>query len=82
MVGMQLKGSFLGTRTGLVARSTPVRARLSFAVRAEKAATAGRWLPGVDSPKWLEDADLPANRGAISIRKNLEHCTNAMLVGS
>lgn len=52
-----------GSRTALAQRSTPVRARISCVVRAEKAATAGTWLPGVDSPAWLEEADLPGNRG-------------------
>ena len=60
---MQLKGSFLGNTAGLVPRSTPVRSNLKFSARAEKAASAGTWLPGIDAPKWLEDADLPANRG-------------------
>jgi len=60
---MQLKGSFFGSRTALAQRSTPVRARISCVARAEKAASAGTWLPGVDSPAWLEEADLPGNRG-------------------
>lgn len=60
---MQLKGSFFGNRTALAQRNTPVRARISCVARAEKAASAGVWLPGVDSPSWLEEADLPGNRG-------------------
>lgn len=62
---MQLKSSFFGNRTAFVPRSTPVRPTARLAARAEKAATAGKWLPGVDSPPWLEEADLPANRGRI-----------------
>ena len=62
---MQLKGSFLGSRTALTPRSTPVRGRISCVVRAEKAAAAGTWLPGVESPSWLEEADLPGNRGKL-----------------
>jgi hypothetical protein len=65
---MQLKGSFYGSRTALAPRSTPVRARISCVARAEKAASAGVWLPGVDSPSWLEEADLPGNRGGAPER--------------
>ena len=59
---MQLNG-FFGSTSAFAQRSTPVRPRTRFAARAEKAASAGTWLPGVDSPSWLEEADLPANRG-------------------
>jgi len=68
---MQLKGSFFGSRTALAQRSTPVRARISCVARAEKAASAGTWLPGVDSPAWLEEADLPGNRGRL-LHRTLE----------
>lgn len=60
---MQLKSSFFGNRAAFAPRSTLVRPTSRFAVRAEKASAAGTWLPGVDSPPWLEEADLPANRG-------------------
>lgn len=61
---MQLTGSFLGNRAAFAQRRSTTRGRISRVVRAEKASSAGTWLPGIDPPTWLEDADLPANRGA------------------
>ena len=78
---MQLKSGFFGSSSVFVQRSTPVRPRTRFAARAEKAASAGTWLPGVDSPSWLEEADLPANRGrhqanvwTVASRTNVSLC--------
>lgn len=64
---MQLKGGFFGNRAAFAQRSAPVRSRAYCVTRAEKAASAGTWLPGVDSPSWLEEADLPANRGIANL---------------
>lgn len=61
---MQLQSQFFGSSSAFANRSTPVRPRARCIVRAEKASSAGTWLPGVESPSWLEEADLPANRGS------------------
>ena len=62
-MAMQMSGTFLG-RSAVFAPRQSIRPRISAApTRAEKATTAGTWLPGVDSPSWLEEAALPGNRG-------------------
>lgn len=61
---MQLSGAFFGSVAAFQPRNSKARSQIPRGVRAEKAASAGTWLPGVESPRWLEEADLPANRGA------------------
>ena len=65
-MAMQMNATFLG-RSAVFAPRQSVRPRTSAVPRAEKASTAGTWLPGVDSPSWLEEAALPGNRGMCAI---------------